>query len=48
MNLRADLGRSGKQAERGLGFVYIGTGLWPVDLMWAVVLDTALTWTWLK
>jgi hypothetical protein len=47
-SLKADIGSIGNLGERALGFFHIGTGLWLMYLMWAVVLDTALKWTWLK
>lgn len=47
-SLKADLPKIGNPAEKALGFFHIGTGLWLLYLMWAVVLDTALAWTWLK
>jgi hypothetical protein len=47
-SLKADIGGLGNLGERALGFFHIGTGLWLMYLMWAVVLDTALKWTWLK
>jgi hypothetical protein len=47
-SLKADLPKLGNPAEKALGFFRIGTGLWLLYLMWAVTLDTALGWTWLK
>jgi hypothetical protein len=47
-SLKADLPRFGNPGEKALGFFHIGTGLWLMYLMWAVTLDTALGWTWLK
>jgi hypothetical protein len=43
-----DIPRFANPGEKALGFFHIGTGLWLMYLTWAVTLDTALKWTWLK
>jgi hypothetical protein len=43
-----DFPRFANPGEKALGFFHIGTGLWLMYLTWAVTLDTALKWTWLK
>jgi hypothetical protein len=43
-----DVPRFANPAEKALGFFHIGTGLWLMYLTWAVTLDIALKWTWLK
>ena len=45
VSLKPDLPRPGELAERALGFFHIGTGLWLMYLMFAVVLDTILGYT---
>jgi hypothetical protein len=47
-SLKADLPKLGNPGEKALGFFHIGTGFWLLYLMWAVTLDIALHWTWLK
>jgi hypothetical protein len=47
-SMKADVPKLGNPGERSLGFFHVGTGLWLMYLTWAVVLDTALGWTWLK
>jgi hypothetical protein len=37
--------RAGSLAERFLGFFHLGTGLWLLYLMWAVVLDFTVNYT---
>lgn len=45
VSLKPDLPRAGALGERFLGFFHLGTGLWLIYLMFAVVLDTILGYT---
>jgi hypothetical protein len=45
VSLKPDLPGPGAMAEKALGFFHIGTGLWLMYLMFAVVLDTILGYT---
>lgn len=47
-SIRADWPNIGNPAERALGFFHRGTGIWLFCLMFAVTVDRALKWTWLK
>jgi len=46
VSLKPAFPRIGNPAERVLGFFHLGTGFWLFYLMFAVVLNFALKWTW--
>jgi hypothetical protein len=46
VTLQSSLPQLGKRPERLLGFLHLGTGIWLFYLMFGVVLDFTLKWTW--
>ena len=46
VSLKPSFPKIGNPAERLLGFLHLGTGFWLFYLMFAVVLNFALKWTW--
>jgi hypothetical protein len=46
VTLKSSLPQLGKLPERLLGFLHLGTGIWLFYLMFGVVLDFTLKWTW--
>ena len=46
VSLKPNFPKIGNPAERLLGFLHLGTGFWLFYLMFAVVLNFALKWTW--